>query len=212
MSDATEPTLRTEEMTLNMGPQHPSTHGVLRFVIRADGEVMREAMPDVGYLHRSIEKIAEKVGYHGFMPYTDRVDYVCAMFTNQGWGDGVREARRHRGAAARRVLPGDRSGVQPSRVASADGRPDGDGYRRDDAVSARVARARDDQRPDRGAVRRAPDLQLHAHRRRGVGSAAGMARESARLPRPSRSDARTSTTRSSPTTRFASSAWPTSHR
>jgi NADH-quinone oxidoreductase subunit D len=72
-------------MTLNMGPQHPSTHGVLRFVIKADGEVMREAIPDVGYLHRSIEKIAEKVGYHGFMPYTDRVDYVCAMFTNQGW-------------------------------------------------------------------------------------------------------------------------------
>src|SRR5260370_8649617 len=78
--------MRTEEMTLNMGPQHPSTHGVLRFVIKADGEVMREAIPDVGYLHRSIEKIAEKVGYHGFMPYTDRVDYVCAMFTNQGWG------------------------------------------------------------------------------------------------------------------------------
>jgi NADH-quinone oxidoreductase subunit D len=78
-------TLRTEEMTLNMGPQHPSTHGVLRFVIKADGEVMREAIPDIGYLHRSIEKIAEKVGYHGFMPYTDRVDYVCAMFTNQGW-------------------------------------------------------------------------------------------------------------------------------
>ena len=74
-----------EEMTLNMGPQHPSTHGVLRFVVKADGEVMREAVPDVGYLHRSIEKIAEKVGYHGFMPYTDRVDYVAAMFCNQGW-------------------------------------------------------------------------------------------------------------------------------
>jgi NADH-quinone oxidoreductase subunit D len=77
--------LETEEMTLNMGPQHPSTHGVLRFVVKADGEVMREAVPDVGYLHRSIEKIAEKVGYHGFMPYTDRVDYVAAMFCNQGW-------------------------------------------------------------------------------------------------------------------------------
>ncbi len=68
-----------------MGPQHPSTHGVLRFVVTADGEVMREAIPDVGYLHRSIEKIAEKVGWHGFMPYTDRVDYVAAMFCNQGW-------------------------------------------------------------------------------------------------------------------------------
>ncbi|MCC6764591.1 MAG: NADH-quinone oxidoreductase subunit D [Deltaproteobacteria bacterium] len=72
-------------MTLNMGPQHPSTHGVLRFVVKADGEVMRQAIPDVGYLHRSIEKIAEKVGYHGFMPYTDRVDYVAAMACNQGW-------------------------------------------------------------------------------------------------------------------------------
>jgi NADH-quinone oxidoreductase subunit D len=77
--------LHTEEMTLNMGPQHPSTHGVLRFVVKADGEVMREAIPDVGYLHRSIEKISEKVGYHGFMPYTDRVDYIAAMFCNQGW-------------------------------------------------------------------------------------------------------------------------------
>jgi len=78
--------LETEEMTLNMGPQHPSTHGVLRFVVKADGEEMREAIPDVGYLHRSIEKISEKVGYHGFMPYTDRVDYIAAMFCNQGWG------------------------------------------------------------------------------------------------------------------------------
>src|SRR5262245_5022234 len=77
--------LATEDMTLSMGPQHPSTHGVLRFVVRADGEVMKEAIPDVGYLHRSIEKIAEKVGYHGFMPYTDRVDYVAAMPCNQGW-------------------------------------------------------------------------------------------------------------------------------
>lgn len=78
--------LATEEMTLNMGPQHPSKHGVLRFVVKADGEVMRTAIPDIGYLHRSIEKISEKVGYHGFMPYTDRVDYVSAMQCNQGWG------------------------------------------------------------------------------------------------------------------------------
>jgi NADH-quinone oxidoreductase subunit D len=77
--------LVTEDMTLNMGPQHPSTHGVLRFVVRADGEVMKEALPDIGYLHRSIEKIAEKVGWHGFLPYTDRVDYVAAMFCNHGW-------------------------------------------------------------------------------------------------------------------------------
>jgi NADH-quinone oxidoreductase subunit D len=74
-----------EEMTLNMGPQHPSTHGVIRFIIKTDGEIMREAVPDVGYLHRAIEHIAEKCTYEGFMPYTDRVDYVCAMPANHAW-------------------------------------------------------------------------------------------------------------------------------
>ena len=51
----------TEDMTISVGPQHPSTHGVLRFVVKTDGEVISEAIPDVGYLHRSIEKIGEKV-------------------------------------------------------------------------------------------------------------------------------------------------------
>ena len=74
-----------EEMTLNMGPHHPSTHGVLRFIIKSDGEIIRKAIPDVGYLHRSIEKIAERNTYPGFMPYTDRVDYVAAMFANECW-------------------------------------------------------------------------------------------------------------------------------
>src|ERR1041384_4606961 len=78
-----------EEMTLNMGPQHPSTHGVIRFIIKTDGEIMFEAIPDVGYLHRSIEHIAEKCTYEGFMPYTDRVDYVCAMTANHVWARAV---------------------------------------------------------------------------------------------------------------------------
>lgn len=77
--------LHTEDMTINVGPQHPSTHGVLRFVVKTDGEVIREAIPDVGYLHRSIEKIGEKVTWHGFVPYTDRADYLAAMFANQGF-------------------------------------------------------------------------------------------------------------------------------
>ena len=75
----------TEDMTLSVGPQHPSTHGVLRFVVKTDGEVIREAIPDVGYLHRSIEKIGEKVTWHGYVPYTDRADYLAAMFANQGF-------------------------------------------------------------------------------------------------------------------------------
>ncbi|MBI2893490.1 MAG: NADH-quinone oxidoreductase subunit D [Deltaproteobacteria bacterium] len=72
-------------MVLNMGPHHPSTHGVLRFVVHTDGEIIRKAVPDVGYLHRSIEKIAERCTYQGFMPYTDRVDYLAAMFANEVW-------------------------------------------------------------------------------------------------------------------------------
>jgi len=78
-----------EEMTLSMGPQHPSTHGVIRFILKTDGEIMREAEPDVGYLHRAIESIAEKCTYEGFMPYTDRVDYVCAMTANHAWAAAV---------------------------------------------------------------------------------------------------------------------------
>jgi NADH-quinone oxidoreductase subunit D len=78
-----------EEMTLNMGPQHPSTHGVIRFIVHTDGEIMREAVPDVGYLHRAIEHIAEKCTYEGFMPYTDRVDYVAAMTANHVWAEAV---------------------------------------------------------------------------------------------------------------------------
>ena len=71
--------VKTELMTLNMGPQHPSTHGVIRFIIKTDGEIIHECDPDVGYLHRSIEKISEKMTWHGFVPFTDRVDYLCAM-------------------------------------------------------------------------------------------------------------------------------------
>jgi NADH-quinone oxidoreductase subunit D len=78
-----------EEMVLNMGPHHPSTHGVIRFILKTDGEIMREAIPDVGYLHRAIEKIAEGIPYESLMPYTDRVDYVSAMTANHCWAMAV---------------------------------------------------------------------------------------------------------------------------
>lgn len=77
------------DMLLNMGPQHPSTHGVINFLVQTDGEVMKRAIPEVGYLHRSIEKIGERCTYPGFMPYTDRVDYIAAMLANQGWAMAV---------------------------------------------------------------------------------------------------------------------------
>jgi NADH-quinone oxidoreductase subunit D len=72
-------------MRLNMGPHHPATHGVLNFLLETDGEIVRRAVADVGYLHRGIEKLAERNTYAGTMPYTDRVDYLGGMFTNQAW-------------------------------------------------------------------------------------------------------------------------------
>lgn len=77
-----ESTLNTEEMVLSMGPHHPSTHGVLRLEVVTDGEVVVSVKPDLGYLHRAIEKIGENVEYFQFVLYTDRVDYVCAMNSN----------------------------------------------------------------------------------------------------------------------------------
>jgi NADH-quinone oxidoreductase subunit D len=79
----------SEEMILNVGPQHPSTHGVINFIVHADGEVMQRAVPEVGYLHRSLEKIGEIVTWTGYMPFTDRVDYIAAMFANEGWALAV---------------------------------------------------------------------------------------------------------------------------
>src|SRR5512135_1825227 len=81
--------VRTDEMLVNMGPQHPSTHGVLRLVLRTDGEVVTEVTPHIGYLHRSAEKIAEKISPRQFLPYTDRLDYLSAMNMNLGWSLAV---------------------------------------------------------------------------------------------------------------------------
>jgi NADH-quinone oxidoreductase subunit D len=77
--------LHTEEMIINMGPQHPSTHGVLRLEITTDGEIVKGCRPFIGYLHRCFEKHSEKVGYTGVVPYTDRMDYLAAMNNNHGY-------------------------------------------------------------------------------------------------------------------------------
>ncbi len=78
-------TKRTTEMLLNMGPQHPSTHGVLRVVLELDGERVSKATPDLGYLHRGVEKLAEGLTYMQMVPHTDRLDYVCAMTNNYAY-------------------------------------------------------------------------------------------------------------------------------
>jgi NADH-quinone oxidoreductase subunit C/D len=82
---ATGPLHRTEELLLNMGPQHPSTHGVLRVVLELDGERVTKATPDLGYLHRGVEKLCEGLAYMQIIPHTDRLDYVCSMTNNYAY-------------------------------------------------------------------------------------------------------------------------------
>ena len=76
--------VRTDEMLINMGPQHPSTHGVLRLLLRTDGEVIHEVTPHIGYLHRCAEKIGENLTPVQWVPYSDRMDYLAAMNMNLG--------------------------------------------------------------------------------------------------------------------------------
>lgn len=78
-----------EKMTLNMGPSHPSTHGVLRIILELDGEVITKATPDIGYLHRGDEKIAENMQYNQFVPYTDRLDYLAPIANNVAYALAV---------------------------------------------------------------------------------------------------------------------------
>lgn len=78
-----------EKMVLNMGPSHPATHGVLRLILELDGEVVTKCDPDVGYLHRGDEKIAESMHYNQFVPYTDRLDYLAPLANNVAYACAV---------------------------------------------------------------------------------------------------------------------------
>ena len=84
--------VRTQDMEINMGPQHPSTHGVLRVLLKADGEIITSARCYVGYIHRCAEKIGESLTYNQFVPYTDRYDYLAAMNNNLGFVMAVEKA------------------------------------------------------------------------------------------------------------------------
>jgi NADH dehydrogenase I D subunit len=77
-----EDIVATEKITLHFGPQHPSAHGLLHLIVEMQGEKITNVEPDIGYLHRGTEKIAENLLYHQFVPYMDRLDYLCAMSNN----------------------------------------------------------------------------------------------------------------------------------
>ena len=111
--------LRTETMTVNMGPQHPSTHGVLRLVLELDGETIKSCMPTIGYLHTGIEKTAEQKKWQQVVPLVERMDYLAAQSNSLCLRPGRREAARPRDAAAREGHP------RAARRAAADGEPPG---------------------------------------------------------------------------------------
>jgi NADH:ubiquinone oxidoreductase subunit D len=81
--------LKTRDMELNMGPQHPSTHGVLRLVLTLDGETIVDCKPVIGYLHRGTEKLCETRNYYKNVPFTDRTDYLAAPNNNLGYVETV---------------------------------------------------------------------------------------------------------------------------
>ncbi len=81
-SPSPDDALHGDRMVINMGPSHPSTHGVLRLVLTLDGEIVQAVQPHLGYLHRGMEKIAESMTYTQFIPYTDRLDYLAPLSNN----------------------------------------------------------------------------------------------------------------------------------
>src|ERR1051326_2400292 len=83
------PDMLSEKLVLNMGPSHPSTHGVLRVQLELDGEIITGARPEIGYLHRGDEKIAENMTYNQFVPYTDRLDYLAPLSNNVAYALAV---------------------------------------------------------------------------------------------------------------------------
>ena len=106
---ASEPTkyrkedLRTEEMLINLGPQHPSTHGVLRLEVITDGEVVTDVVPHLGYLHRCFEKHAEALPYPQILPFVDRMDYMAAMNSEHAFVMGVEQMMGLTGTLPKRV-------------------------------------------------------------------------------------------------------------
>src|ERR1700674_1793566 len=82
---------REDTMTINMGPQHPSTHGVLRLLLTIEGEIVRKAVPDIGFLHTGIEKTAEAKTYHQALVLTDRMDYLAPLSNNLGYSLAVEQ-------------------------------------------------------------------------------------------------------------------------
>ena len=159
-------TLGDGEMFINMGPQHPSTHGVLRVVLKIEGERVVDLDPVLGYLHRGVEKLCENADYHHTIAYTDPLEYVSALFNE--WApvmafEKLLDVEVPRRAEYIRVLSGRaQPGRQPRPVHGLDGARPG----RPDADPVELHRARRDRRHAGQPDRPADALQLLPDRRR----------------------------------------------
>ena len=195
-----------ETLTLNMGPSHPSTHGVLRILLELDGEIVTSAMPDIGYLHRGDEKIAENMTYNQFVPYTDRLDYLAPLANNVAYALAVEKLMGWTVPSARPGHPRHLLRARAHLRAPARHGRARHGHRRDDLLPLRLHRARENLQPHRVAHRRALHHQLHPHRRPDPRPAARLGKACAAIS-PSNSRARsTSSTLSSPATKSSSIA------
>ncbi len=135
---AMEGELGGEKMILNMGPQHPSTHGVLRLVLELDGEEIVNVWPDIGYLHRGDEKIAENMTYTQFIPVHRPAGLPRAAGQQRGLRLRGGKTHGHRRAAALQIHPRDLRRAGADQFASAGHRRDEHGHRGDDGVSLHV--------------------------------------------------------------------------
>ena len=172
-----------ERLVLNMGPQHPSTHGVLRLVLELEGETVTDARVVIGYLHTGIEKNAEFRTWTQGVTFLTRADYLSPFFNETAYCMGVEQLLGVEAPVARAVDPRADDGDQPALVAlgvAGDGRHGTGRAHRDDQRLPRPralpGRLRDDHRP-------ADEPRVHPSRRRRPGPARGLRREDPRLDR-----------------------------
>ncbi len=181
-----------------MGPQHPATHGVLRVILKLDGEKVLGTECVIGYLHRGVEKIAENRTYTMFNPYVDRMDYVRRGFERTWLLRSGREAAERGSAAAREIHPRDPDGIEPHCQPPALAGHARARYRRDDAAVLHLPRPGRDSQDFRKVLRRAPDHARLPHRRLPVRDLCGLRKRCKEFPGFLRRRRSTSTKRCSP--------------
>ena len=148
-----------------MGPQHPATHGVLRVILKLDGEKVLGTECVIGYLHRGVEKIAENRTYTMFNPYVDRMDYVAAVSNGLGYCEAVEKLLNVEAPRAREVHPRHPDGAEPDCKPPAVAGDARARYWRDDAAVLHLPRQGRDSQDFRKVLRGAADYARFPYRR-----------------------------------------------